>query len=115
MVCQVDRLRRTLPASIRKVLNDLPKTLDETYGRTLLGIDEENREYALRLFRCLMVSVRPLRVEELAEVLAVQFDEEALPTFNMDWRPTYAEEMIMSICSSLITIVDRGGHQVVQF
>ena len=44
VVCQVDRLRRALPPSIRKVLNDLPKTLDETYSRTLLGIDEEKRE-----------------------------------------------------------------------
>src|SRR5713101_3858854 len=115
VVCQVDRLRRTLPPSIRKVLNDLPKTLDETYSRTLLGIDEEKREYAQRLFRCLVVSIRLLRVEELAEILAIQFDEEALPTFNTDWRPEYAEEAVMSVCSSLIAIVDGGGHQVVQF
>ena len=96
-------------------MNDLPKTLDETYSRTLLGIDEEKREYAQRLFRCLIVSSRPLRVEELAEILAIQFDEEARPTFNTDWRPAYAEETILSVCSSLVTIVDRGGHQVVQF
>src|ERR1700679_2501990 len=114
-VCQVDTLRRTLPASIRKVLNDLPKTLDETYSRTLLGIDEEKREYAQRLFRCLMASIRPLRVEELAEILAIEFDEKALPTLNTDWRPAYAEETIMSVCSSLIAIVNRGGDQVVQF
>ena len=115
VVCQLDSLRRTLPASIRKVLNNLPKTLDETYGRTLLGIDEEKREYAQRLFRCLMVSIRPLRVKELAEILAIHFDEEALPTFNTYWRPACAEETIISVCSSLIVIVDRGGHQVVQF
>ena len=96
-------------------MNDLPKTLDETYSRTLLGIDEEKREYAQRLFRCLAVSIRPLRVEELAEILAIQFDEEALPTFNTDRRPANAEEAVMSLCSSLIAIVDRGGHQVVQF
>ncbi len=115
MVCQIDRLRRTLPASIRKVLNDLPKTLDETYRGTLLGIDEVKREYAQRLFRCLMVSIRPLRVEELAEILAIQFDDEALNTFNSEWRPAYAEETIMFVGSSLIAIVDRGGHKVVQF
>jgi hypothetical protein len=96
-------------------LNDLPKTLDETYGRTLLGIDEEKREYAQRLFRCLTVSIRPLRVEELAEILAVQFDEAAHPTFNADWRPENAEEAVLSVCSSLIAIVDKGGYQVVQF
>jgi hypothetical protein len=107
-------LRRALPASIRSVLNDLPKTLDEAYSRTLLGIDEEKREYAQRLFRCLLVSIRPLRVEELAEILASRFDEESLPMFNTDWRPEYAEETVMSVCSSLITIVDRGADHVVQ-
>jgi hypothetical protein len=55
-------------------------------------------------------SIRPLRVEELAKMLAIRFDE-ALSTY---WHPAYAEEMIMSVCSSLIAIVDRGGHQVVQ-
>src|SRR6266566_151552 len=115
IVCQVDRLRRALPASIRKVLNDLPKTLDETYSRTLQGIDEEKREYAQRLFRCLTVSSRPLRVEELAEVLAIQFDEAATPTFNADWRPENPGETVISVCSTLVAIVDRRGHQVVQF
>jgi hypothetical protein len=104
-------LRRTLSPSIQKVLNDLPKTLDETYSRTLLGIDEQKRKYAQQLFRCLMVSICPLRVEELAEILAIQFDNEALPT----WCPAHVEEMIISVCPSLIAIVDRGGHQVVRF
>ena len=90
-------------------------TLDETYGRTLLAIDGEKREYAQRLFQCLMVSIRPLRVEELAEILAVQFDEAAPPTFNASWRPENAEEAVMSVCSTLITIVNREGSQVVQF
>ena len=115
VVCQVDRLRRTFPASIRSVLNDLPKTLDETYGHTLLGIDDEKREYARRLFRCITVSIRPLRVEELAEILAVQFDKAELPTFNAAWRPENAEEAVISACSSLISIVNRESTQVVQF
>jgi len=76
---------------------------------------KEKREYAQRIFRCLMVSIRPLRVKELAEILAIQLDEEALPTFNTDWRPSYAEETIMSVCSSLTAIVDREVNKVVQF
>ena len=89
--------------------------MDETYSRTLQGIDEEKREYAQRLFRCITVSIRPLRVEELAEVLAIQFDEAVAPTFNADWRPENPEETVMSVCSTLITIVERGGRRVVQF
>ena len=114
VVCQVDRLRRTLPPDIRSVLNDLPKSLDETYRRTLLDIDEEKREYIQRLFRCLAVSIRPLHLDELAEILSIRFDSMELPTFNAAWRPEYAEAVI-SACSSLVGIVDRGGHQVVQF
>ena len=97
------------------MLNELPETLDETYGRTLLRIDGEKREYARRLLQCLTVSIRPLRVEELAEVLAIQFDKTELPTFNAAWRPENTEEAVISACSSLIAIVDTGGSRVVQF
>ena len=97
------------------MLKDLPESLCQTYDQTLFRIDKEKQEYAQRLFKCLSVSIRPLSIEELAEILAIQFDEEALPTFNTYWRPAYAEETIMSVCSSLIAIVDRGGHHVVQF
>jgi hypothetical protein len=97
------------------VLDELPETLDETYARTLLGIDEEKREYAQRLFRCLTVSIRPLKVEELAEILAVRFDTTGLPTFNPAWSPENAEDAVISVCSSLIAIVDREGSRIVQF
>jgi ankyrin repeat protein len=93
----------------------MPKTLDETYERALLEIDEEMRQYAQRLFQCLAVSIRPLRVEELAEILAVQFDVGALPEFNPDWRFGDAEEAVLSVCSNLISVVDVEDYQVVQF
>jgi ankyrin repeat protein len=96
-------------------LNYLPNALDETFGRILLGIDEAKRKFAQRLFQCLVVSIRPLRVEELAEILAVRFNDAAPPTFNAVWRPENAEEAVMSACSSLISIVGREGHQLVQF
>jgi ankyrin repeat protein len=115
IVCQVDCLSRCFPASIRSALDDLPDGLDETYERTLLGIDKQKRKFAQRLFQCLLVSIRPLRVEELAEILAIRFDDAAAPTFNADWRPVNAEEAVLSACSSLIAIVDRRGRQVVQF
>ena len=115
MVCQFDTLRRCFPASIRDALDELPDDLDKTYEKTLLGIDKKKRKYAQRLFQCLSVSIRPLRVEELAEILAVQFDATASPSFNKDLRPLDAEEAVLSACSSLIAIVNREGSQVVQF
>jgi predicted lipid-binding transport protein (Tim44 family) len=92
------------------VLDELPRTLGKTYAHTLLGIDEEKREYAQRLFRCLTASIRPLRVEELAEIFAVRFVKAELSTFNAAWRPENAEEAAVSACSSLISIVDRKGN-----
>ena len=115
MVCQFDRLRRCFPANIRDALANLPETLDETYEQTLLGIEKEKRKYAKRLFQSISVSIRPLYVEELADILAIQFDATVGPSFNEDLRPLDAEEAVLSACSSLVTIVNREGHQVVQF
>ena len=64
------------------------------------------------------MAVRPLRLEELAEVLAFDFNEApgGIPTLNADWRREDQEQAVLSTCSSLITIVqDRYLRQVVQF
>ena len=74
MFCQVTYLRRCIPGRIRHALDELPETLDETYASTLRQIDEQNWEYARRLFQCVAAASRPLRVDELAEFLAFDFD-----------------------------------------
>ncbi|KAH9988242.1 hypothetical protein BJV74DRAFT_885364 [Russula compacta] len=71
--CQLETLRQCLPASVRQILAELPETLDATYERILSEIPKSNRVHAHRLLQCLTVAYRPLRVEELAEVLAVDF------------------------------------------
>src|SRR6266403_5372296 len=113
--CQLDRLRRCRSGCIRKALDELPSTLDETYERTLLDIDEDNRAYAYRLFQCITVASRPLRVEELAEFLAFDLDDEKNPRFNADWRPDDPEDEVLSICSSLVAVVEVDDTKVVQF
>jgi ankyrin repeat protein len=104
-----------MPASIRRALNELPTTLDDTYARTLQRIPEESRQVAHRLFQCLIAAIRPLRAEELAEIFAIQFDENVAPDLVERWRPDDPEDAILSVCSSLITIVDDRGWRVVQF
>src|SRR5258708_7020360 len=100
---------------IQDVLDDLPRDLDETYERTLRGIDDKKRKYAQRLFQCLLVSIRPLRVEELAAILPGRFDATPPTTLRNDSRPSDAKGLVLSACASLITIINRGGSQVVQF
>ena len=96
----------------------MPETLDETYERILKGINKAQRDNAYRLLRCLTVAVRPLLVEELAELLAFDFQsstEGGIPTLKEDWRWDDQEEAILSTCSSLITIIPRDDSRLVQF
>src|SRR6266478_1198189 len=113
--CQLDTLRRCMASSIRKALNELPTTLDETYERALQGIPKEKREHAHHLFECLLVAIRPLRVEELAELFAIEFDQDTGPSFKEGWRPANAEDAVLSACSSLIAVIENGGTNIVQF
>ena len=115
--CQLETLRHVVQPDVRAILEQLPKTLDETYERVLKEIKESNREHARRLLHCLAVAVRPLRVEELAEFLTFDFDsaQGGIPKFHVDRRPKDQEEAVLSLCSSLITVVDNRGSRVVQF
>ena len=66
--------------------------------------------------QCLVVAIRPLCVEELAEVLAVDFDDaEGIPKLKPNWRWEDQEQALLASCSSLITIIDTGDSRVVQF
>jgi len=76
------------------------------------------REGAHRIFQWIMVSSRPLCVEEVAEVFAINFDEEmsGIPKFKPSWRDPSAETAVLSACSTLVTIVDNQWYgKTVQF
>ena len=118
MYCQLETLRQCLPPSVQRTLDELPETLDETYEQVLKNIKKVNREHAIRLLHCLTVAIRPLGVEELAEVLAVDFNaanQGGIPQLNPNWRWADHHHAVLSTCSSLIMIVDDGESQVVQF
>ena len=114
--CQLEILRHCLPSSVRRFLEELPESLDETYERVLREIKKPNRDHALRLLQCIVVAIRPLHVEELAEVLAVDFDDaEGIPRLNPGWRWEDQEQALLTSCSSLITIAGTGHSRIVQF
>ena len=114
--CQLEVLRHCFPPSVHRTLDELPESLDETYERVLREIKKPNRDHARRLLQCLIVAIRPLGVEELAEVLAVDFgDAEGIPKLKLDWRWEDGEQALLTSCSSLIAIVNTGRSRVVQF
>jgi hypothetical protein len=113
--CQLEVLRHCFPANLRHTLEELPKSLDETYKRILSEINNANRAHAYRLLQCLAVALRPLRVEELAEVLAFDLTTGGLPKLNASWRWEDQEEAVLSACSSLVSVIIDNGSRIVQF
>src|SRR5712672_1462542 len=113
--CQLQVLRYCFPPSVRRILDELPDSLDETYERVLREIKKANQRIAHRLLQCLVAAVRPLEVEELAEVLAFDFTTKGIPKFNPSWRWEDQEEAVMSACSSLVIVVKDGNSRIVQF
>jgi hypothetical protein len=69
----------------------LPATLDDTYERSLQGISKEKWQYARQFFQCLFAAILPFRVEELAEMSAMEFNTGQTPNLVDDWRPENPE------------------------
>jgi hypothetical protein len=69
------------------------------------------------MLQCLVAAVRPLRVEELAEVLAFDFNADGIPKLDVAWRWEDQEEAVMSTCSSLVIVVkdDSEDSRIVRF
>ena len=65
-MCQLDALKRclTLP-SLRRALDSLPRTLNETYDRILRNIPDQYRVDVVRILQFLAFGERPLLLEEV--------------------------------------------------
>jgi len=113
--CQLEYLAKCLPGRILHALDELPPTLDATYERTLQEIDGTNWEFARRLLHCVAAVSRPLRVEELAELLAFDFNPGQIPKYREDWRLEDPADAVLSTCSTLLCLVNAEDSQVIQF
>jgi hypothetical protein len=100
-------------AAIKKSLKSLPKNLDETYDRILLGIDDFHQAEVLKTLQALIATVEPLTLEEIVEILAVDFDT-IPPRFDPDSR-LLDPRSILSMCSSLVTISPQRRSVVGSF
>jgi ankyrin repeat protein len=96
-------------------LEELPETLNGTYERILREIKGVHQKSAHRLFQCITVASRPLRVKELAEIFAFDFNTGSIPKFREDWRRADPVRAVLSTCSSLLAVVNIEDTQVIQF
>lgn len=73
MECQLEGLRSCLsPASVRKTLKSMPKTLEKTYDLILARINPDYQGQVYMILLWLAFCVRPLRLAEVAEVLVLK-------------------------------------------
>ncbi len=107
-VCQLDAVRPCMKITLlRKALQSLPKSLDETYARMLDKIPEEHVEDARRVLSCLICAFAPLAIEEIAETVGVISEGE--PYYDVDNRLQEPRD-ILTICSGLISTTEFVGN-----
>ncbi|KAL9051027.1 MAG: hypothetical protein Q9206_004856 [Seirophora lacunosa] len=94
--------------AILKALEQMPKDLAGTYARILqrLEHDSENVERYQKLLRWLVKSTRSLTLDELAECIGIDLDEDN-ESMDFDAVETYPENLLKR-CSSLVTVNDDG-------
>jgi ankyrin repeat protein len=102
-------------ADIRKALANLPRDLSETYDRCLTRISRQHSRFAQKILRWLCGAIRPLKIDQLREALAIDADTGCLDRENM---PSAQE--LLKCCSNLITRDHSGQvllihHSVRQF
>lgn len=89
------------PLEITEALKELPPNLDETYTRMLMSIPEKHRKRVHCIMQLLAVSYQPLTPEQVAEAVAVDYENDKFePELHRLIDPLH----IMKICSSLIMI-----------
>ncbi|KIJ47090.1 hypothetical protein M422DRAFT_164569, partial [Sphaerobolus stellatus SS14] len=112
--CQVDVLKKCRrPYDVKKALGSLPQTLDETYKRILLAVEEEDRIYVARLLTWVIFTPEPLCLDLLAEAIIFELDSSEL---NPDQRFADPND-ILDLCrnmfgdSSSCSIPRFDGHK----
>lgn len=88
MFCQSDWLGRYLYLShrIRRALDEIHETLDETHEQTLANKFGAYASTHRLVQRIVVASVRGLRVDELAEFLAFKSESGGDLTFEESWQ-----------------------------
>ena len=108
--CQLDSLRKCLrPGTVKRTLSTLPNTLDETYERILLSIDEQYKQEAQVALTWLVASRRLLTVEELAE--AISIETISIETDSEVFDPSnrlFESNIICNVLSGLVSLVPRA-------
>jgi len=114
---QLKILPDCLPATVQRVLERMNPRFHITYGRIMQRIPNENWEHAHRMFQLLSVCVRPLLVDELSEVLTIDYDrgDDVTPKYEAIWHPETPDKDIFTVCRHTVKIDEINETQIVKF
>ena len=106
VVCQIDELTTcfTRP-QLQERLKWLPKNLDDMYATMLHRIPEEHEQTAVKILQWLTYSTSQLSVDEVAEVLCVDVEDD--PRFDPERRFPDPQD-ILEICPGLVIGTGTG-------
>ncbi|PIA90941.1 Serine/threonine-protein phosphatase 6 regulatory ankyrin repeat subunit A [Cercospora beticola] len=108
--CQLFELKkmRSLKSSlVRRLLDDLPRTLDATYERMLLGVSADFASDGLKMLRWLAYAQPPVHLRELAEVTIIDFMTDP-GLVETDQRPRLDDAL--EILSGLVVVQSAGSQ-----
>ena len=91
----------------RRIIDDVPKTLEATYGSFLHGISKEYQLLATRLLHFLVGSSRTLTLKEMQTLLAMEDHHRTLAAIEEDAQPNI-QETIEGVLGPLVRIWDSG-------
>lgn len=104
MALQIAELRTSDSLDeLEQQLRNLPRSLEETYIRILEKVDKKHYDHLKLFLKWIAYSARPLSLEELAEVITIDFKALAGPTFNHKRR--YVDpKRVLDKCTGLIVL-----------
>ena len=104
---QIEELSKCCsPHAVDAQLQALPKDLDGMYERSLSR--STNPDDLKQLLVWLAFSIRPLAIEELAEVITIDFSSSSTPTYNSDLR-YFAPTDVLNLCSGFVTFIPTSA------
>ncbi|KAL1673138.1 hypothetical protein EV122DRAFT_223290, partial [Schizophyllum commune] len=100
-----------IPSMVRKMLQTLPRRLRDIYDKVVDDLPREQLKTVQRLLGWLLFAKETLSRAEFTELLAYEFPEDDdLPTYNPELRPTTLDEVLVLISSTFISYRNDSVH-----
>lgn len=104
--------RTKIAGDLARAIESIPSTVDGIYQDKLRAILPQNVDAVQKIFSWLTVAIRPLRLSELEEALAVDMDLSHLPAHRAGAvtgvETQSPQRNISHLCESLVTIAETG-------